>query len=91
MEVITPNKNNFTEIYKPGDVFYQPSEDMYFILTEYENQWQLISLDGNDGETYSKYEELQESVKPWVTMCLTDYTRYSKSDYQLILHKKGAD
>ena len=91
MEVITNKKGSFSEEYKTGDMFYQPSEDLYFILTEYDGQWQLISLDGNDGETYTKYSELQQSVEDWVTACLTDYTRYPKSDYQLILHQKDGE
>lgn len=88
MEVSTDKKGSFSEEYKAGDLFYQHSEDLYFILTEYDGQWQLISLDGNDGETYTKYGELQQSVEDWVGVCLTSYIRYPKSDYQLILHKK---
>ena len=91
MEVITNKKGSFSEEYEAGDMFYQLSAGLYFILTEYEDQWQLISLDGNDGETYTKYGELRQSVEDWVTACLTDYTRYPKSDYQLILRQKDME
>lgn len=91
MEVITNKKGSFSEEYEAGDMFYQLSAGLYFILTEYEDQWQLISLDGNDGETYHKSEELRRSVRDWVDVCLTSYIRYPKADYQLILHKKGVD
>lgn len=91
MEVITNKKGSFSEEYEAGDVFYQLSTDLYFILTEYEDQWQLISLDGDDGESYRKSEELRRSVMDWVDVCLTSHIRYPKADYQLILHKKGVD
>lgn len=87
MEVITDKK----EIYESGDVFYKSRADRYYLLEGYDEQWQLVSLDGDASNDYTGYGNNRESIKAWVASCLTDYTRYPKSDYQLILHKKGAE